>query len=150
MPCKTNPNKLSCSLVLACLLLLTAACSKGAQDQIVINVPANFSGQIRIEMGVSNAPALQRNGRNYEITVPPDGKFVTSTILVGVQSKISNVDGGHVWGYSPSVSKTGDGLPVGGTIEFFVGTKEQYESAEAKKHRSNVYPDVGREVPHRS
>src|ERR1700730_1850918 len=117
MLCKTNPHNLSGYLVLACLLLLTAACSKGAQDQIVINVPANFNGQVHIEMGVPNAPALQRNGRNYEISVPPDGKFVTSTILVGVQGKISNVDGGHVWGYNPSVSKTGDGVPVGATIE---------------------------------
>jgi hypothetical protein len=146
---KTNPHKLFGCLILACLLL-TTACSRATHDQIVINVPPNFSGQVHIEMGVPDAPALQRNGRNYEIAVPPDGKFVTSTILVGVQGKISNVDGGHVWGYNPSVSKTGDGVPVGSTIEFFVGTKEQYESAEAKKHRSRVYPDLSRDTPHRS
>jgi hypothetical protein len=101
-------------------------------------------------MGVPGAPALTRHGRNYEIQVPPDGKVVTSTIIAAGTPQFRNAPVGHIWGYAPTLSKTGDGFPVGGTIDFFVGTKEQYESAEAKKHKSKLYPDVSRESPHRS
>jgi hypothetical protein len=130
-------------VALAFLTLLPAGCSKAGNDHVAIALPANFSGQVHIEMGVPGAPALERVGTTYQIVVPPDGKVKTSTIIVAAQPRFGNLDAGQVWGYTPTVTKTGDGLSVGGTIEFFVGTKEQYESAEAKKRKSRLYPHVG-------
>jgi hypothetical protein len=127
----------------ALLAVLTVACTRTSPpDEVVIAVPANFDGQVHIEMGVPGAPSLKREGNHYQIAIPPDGKVVTSTLVAGVTPKFMNVDANRIWGYTPSVSKTGDGLPVGGAIEFFVGTKEQYENAEAKKHKSKLYPSV--------
>jgi hypothetical protein len=130
--------------------MLSVGCSKNDPDEIVIDVPENFSGQVHIEMGVAGAPALKRDAKIYRIAIPPDGKAITSTMIAGAKPKFGNLGAGQVWGYTPSISKTGDGIPVGATIEFFVGTKEQYESAEAKKHKSRLYPDTGPERPDRS
>jgi len=110
---------------------------------LLISLPGDFSGQVQINMGVPGAPALQREGKNYRVTVPPDGRVVTSTIVEVAGPKFENVDAGRVWGYSRSVFRTGDHLPVGGNIDFFIGTKEQYESAEAKKHKSGLHSPSG-------
>lgn len=121
------------------LTVLTGGCSKRSPSDVVIEVPANFSGQVHVEMGVPGAPALKEEGPHYVISVPPDGKVVTSTMITEAKPTFGNVDPSRVWGYMPSVSKTGDGVPVGVTIEFFIGTKEQYESAEAeKKNKSHL------------
>ena len=51
---------------------------------------------------------------------------------------------GAVWGYSHSVFTTGDGIPVGGKIEFFVGTRKEYDAEQGKKNHSRdlaVPPD---------
>jgi hypothetical protein len=137
-------------VAIAALIMATLGCSRQPQEQILISLPPDFRGQVHIEMGVPGAPALTRQGRNYEIQVPPDGKVVTSTVITAGTPQFRNAQIGHVWGYTPKLSKTGDDFPVGGTIEFFVGTREQYESAEAKKHKSKLYPDVSRQSPHRS
>jgi hypothetical protein len=44
-----------------------------------------------------------------------------------------------VWGYSHSVFNTGDGIPIGGKIEFFVGTKQDYEAEQGKKNHSEGF-----------
>src|SRR5271154_6836055 len=141
---------LSLCTTAAFLTMLSIGCSKKDQTEIVINLPANFSGEVHIEMGVPGAPALKRIGKNYEITIPPDGKAATSTIIAGAAPRFGKVSSNRVWGYSPSLSKTGDGVPVGATIEFFVGTKEQYQSSEAKKHKSSLYPIKSLEPSDRS
>jgi hypothetical protein len=41
-----------------------------------------------------------------------------------------------VWGYSHSVFTTGDGIPVGGKIEFFVGTRKEYDAEQNRKNHS--------------
>jgi hypothetical protein len=129
-------------VVVGCLAALTVGCSRSSQDEIVIEVPANFSGQVHVEMGVPGAPALKQDGARYVIEIPPDGKVVTSTLITAAKPTFGNVDASRVWGYTPSISQTGDGVSVGASIEFFIGTKEQYESAEAKKKNKSQLDQV--------
>jgi hypothetical protein len=131
------------SLLILLLALLAIGCTRTGPAGVLIEVPASFTGQVHVEMGVPGAPPLQQNGKEYLISVPPDGKVVTSTIVpVAGTPRFQNVNADHVWGYTPAVSKAGDGLIIGGTIEFFVGTKAQYETAEAKKHKSRLSDDA--------
>jgi len=135
--------------VLALTGLLIAAgtgCSKQTRV-VVVQLPSNFTGQIRVEMGVAGAPALPREGGQYVIHVPPDGKVATSTVIVEGEARIENVPPGRVWGFDKSLTKTGDGVPVGGSIEFFVGTQEQYKSSEAHRNKSSVAPSHDHETP---
>ena len=122
----------------ALLILLTTACSKRQASQLVIELPENFSGIVQVQLGVRGTPELEREGDGYRITVPPDGKVVTSTMVPDIEPTFVRVKSDQVWGYSRSESKTGDGYPVGGIIEFFVGTKEQFETFEANKHKSGL------------
>jgi hypothetical protein len=118
------------------LILISCSCQKAKSDEVLIEVPNGFTGEVRIDMGVRGAPVLKQEGRSYVVSLPSDGHIETSTILVGVRPRFRDAVSGRVWGYAPSVWKTGDGIPVGGNIEFFVGTHEQYEAQEAKKHKS--------------
>jgi hypothetical protein len=127
-------------LAVAVLLISLLGCSKSTHDQIVMSVPPNFTGQVQIEMGVPGAPALHRDGHTYRVSIPPDGKVATSTMLADPEVKFENIESARVWGYSPSVSRTGDGFVVHSRIEFFVGTKEEYEQSEARKHKSKLDP----------
>jgi len=120
------------------ILFSITACSKKERGEVVIDLPADFTGVVQVRMGVAGAPSLPREGRGYRITVPPDGNVVTSTIVSEGNPKFAHVDPSRIWGYSQSTAKTGDGVPVGGSIEFFVGTKEQYESSEVKKRKSGL------------
>jgi hypothetical protein len=123
------------------ICLMSVGC-KNPSTQIVVQVPADFSGQVHIEMGVPGAPGLPREGRNYRVSIPPDGKVATSTIVGDAAAIFENVPTRNVWGYSRMMIRTQDRLPVGGNIDFFIGTKEQFESAEAKKHKSGL-PERG-------
>lgn len=125
-------------VVMAWLCFAEAGCSR-KPGQIVVQVPAGFSGQVHIEMGVPGTPALARDGRNYRVLIPPDGKVETSTIVEDAGARFEDVDPRHVWGYSRMMVRTLDRLPVGGSVDFFIGTKEQFESAEAKKHKSGLH-----------
>jgi hypothetical protein len=125
---------------LAILVGLIAACNHATKNEVVITLPQGFTGQVHIAMGVPAAAPLERTGNSYRITVPPDGKIETSTIVIGPVPRFEDVQQGHIWGYNPAIFHTGDHLPVGGNIDFFVGTREQYESAEAQKHKSGLPP----------
>ena len=57
---------------------------------------------------------------------------------IQLPSTHGNGDGG-VWGYSHSVFATGDGIPVGAKIEFFVGTRKDYEAEQGKKNHSGGF-----------
>jgi len=124
------------------LLILSAACSKRADPDLIVEIPAGFSGNFSLEMGVRDAPALAKDGNAYRLTVSKSGKMSTSTLLVHSQPQFRNSSGGAVWGYSHSVFSTGDGIPVGGKIEFFVGTRQDFEAEESKKnHSSGIQSD---------
>jgi len=119
------------------LLILAVGCEKGRITEIIIKLPDGFSGQVQIQMGVVGAPNLPTSGQAYVVSLPSDGHLQTSTILENnLPARFENSRSGSVWGYATSISKTGDGIPVGGSLDFFVGTKEQYEIQEAHKHKS--------------
>jgi hypothetical protein len=121
----------------ALLLLMTAACSKkNAAEPMVVEIPSGFGGDFVLEMGVKDSPALEKQGDQYVVTVPKSGKVSTSTILINPQVAFKNGSDGAVWGYSHRVFSTGDGIPVGGKIEFFVGTKKDYDAEEQRKNHS--------------
>lgn len=125
------------ALVVLCLLISLGACSlRHAGPDLVVQIPPGFGGSFSLEMGVKDAPPLPQQGKSYLVTVPRNGRVVTSTLLTNPQPIFQNASGGEVWGYSHSVSRTGDGIPIGGRIEFFVGTRKDYEAEVNKRSHS--------------
>jgi hypothetical protein len=119
------------------LLIAAGACSKHlSESEIVVEIPAGFNGNFSLEMGVKEAPPLIQQGNAYTLTVPKNGKLATSTLLDNPRPVFRNSSDGSVWGYAHSTFTTGDGIPVGGKIEFFVGTKKDYDAEENKKNHS--------------
>ena len=126
--------------VVLSLLLATAGCDRSrSAEQVLVEIPAGFNGDFVLNMGVKSAAPLARQGEQYLITVPKDGNVTTSSLLTHPQLTFKNASDGSVWGYSQSVSTTGDGIPVGGKIEFFVGTKKDYEAEQGKKKHSSEF-----------
>ena len=126
-------------LLFGCALLLWAgmACSKRESGtQLVVEIPAGFSGDFLLEMGAKDGPPLEKRGDVHLVTVPRTGKVVTSTLLQNPKVEFKNASDGGVWGYSQSVFTTGDGISVGGKIEFFVGTQKEYDAEKNKKDHS--------------
>lgn len=128
-------------------LVVLAACTRGGSgEQVVVEIPAGFSGDFVLNMGVKNAAPLARQGDQYVITVDKSGKAITSSLLSSPRVTFKNSSAGSVWGYSHSVFTTGDGIPVGGKIEFFVGTEKEYEAEEGKKTHSRDFPSAAEQV----
>ncbi len=135
MKCKTW-------LILFCAVLLGAAgaCSrKTPAPKVIVEIPSGFSGNFLLEMGVKEAPPLERRGDAYVVTVSKSGKASTSTTLTQAQPTFQNSSDGAIWGYSHAVFTTGDGIPVGGKIEFFVGTRKEYDAEESRKNHSREF-----------
>jgi hypothetical protein len=125
------------AVICAGFLLAASDCSKrGAGPALLVEIPSGFSGDFRLEMGVKDAPALDKQGDAYVVSVPKSGKVTTSTLLTNARPTFKNSSDGGVWGYSHSVFTTGDGIPTGGKIEFFVGTRKEYDAEESKKNHS--------------
>lgn len=120
------------------LLLATAvACSRrGVGPHVIVEIPADFSGNFVLDMGVKDASPLEKQGDAYVVTVPHSGKVNTSTFLDKPVVVFKNTSDSKVWGYSQSVFTTGDGISVGGKIEFFVGTQKDFEAEQNKKNKS--------------
>lgn len=129
------------SMVVCAMLLMTAvACSKhGSAPQVIVEIPAGFNGDFLLEMGVKDAPPLEKRGDAYVVPVPKNGKVITSTLLTDSKPSFQNSSEGAVWGYSHSVFTTGDGIPVGAKIEFFVGSKKDYEAEQGRKKHSGKF-----------
>jgi len=131
--------------VLVCLVFLVVgvACSKNRPAQkVVVEIPSGFNGNFLLEMGVKGAPALETQGDTYVVNVPRSGKVITSTLLTNSQPSFRNSSDGAVWGYSHSVFNTGDGIPIGGKIEFFVGTRKDYDAEQGKKNHSEGFSPI--------
>jgi hypothetical protein len=122
------------------LLILVVACRKHASEsEVIVEIPAGFNGNFQLEMGVKEAPPLEKRGDAFLVAVPKSGSLSTSTILTDPRIVFKNASDGDVWGYSHSTFTTGDGIPVSGRIEFFVGTKQDYEAQENKKNQSGGF-----------
>jgi hypothetical protein len=127
-------------LLLFLIVLLVGCTGRTKIVELVIELPEGFSGEVSIRTGVPHAPRLKAEGQAYVVAVPSDGHIETSTIPEeGISTRFRNSGTGRIWGYDASLQKTGDGIPVSGSIEFFVGTKEQYEMQEAHKHKSEFF-----------
>jgi hypothetical protein len=125
------------AMLCAVFLLATVACSKqNSPPQVIVEIPSGFTGDFLLEMGVKDAPPLEKRGDEYVVPVPRSGKMATSTLLINAHATFQNASGGAVWGYSHALFKTGDGIPIGGKIEFFVGTRKDYEAEQNKKNHS--------------
>ena len=133
--------------ICAVLLCIVNGCSRNKPAPIVVvEVPAGFTGDVLVEMGIKDAPPLQQRGGAYTVVVPRDGKIFTSTLLTQARPTFKNSGEGAVWGYSHSVFTTGDGIPTGGKIEFFVGTRKDYEAEQGKRNHSSGFSTVPESV----
>jgi hypothetical protein len=129
------------TLVALLLLIAGAGCSRQSKPDLIVEIPPGFNGNFSLEMGVKDAPPLVKDREAYRVTVSNGGKILTSTLLTHPKPEFLNSSGGAVWGYSNSVFTTGDGIPVGGRIEFFVGTRKDFEAQEGKRNRSSgIHP----------
>jgi hypothetical protein len=132
-------NRKICLTFICAVLIVASACSRNPPAaQVIVEIPSGFSGNFVLEMGTIDAPPLAKRGDAYVVAVPRDGKVMTSTLLTDSRPNLQNASEGAVWGYSHSVSTTGDGIPVGARIEFFVGTKKEYEAEQGRKKHSGA------------
>jgi hypothetical protein len=128
-----TPSIVACAI----FLIATVSCSKHVSEpQLVIEVPADFRGNFVVEMGVRGAAPLKKLEGTYVVAVSRAGKVITSTYLDKPRVAFKNAGDGRIWGYSQSVFNTGDGITIGGKIEFFVGTQKEYEAEQGKKNHS--------------
>ncbi len=132
--------KLTSVFVFAVLVTVTIACTKKpTAPQVTVEIPTGFNGNFVLEMGVRESSPLPKEGDAYVLTVPRSGKAQTSTLLDKPQVTFKNSSDGQVWGYSQRVFTTGDGISVGGKIEFFVGTQKDFEAEQNKKNKSGGF-----------
>jgi len=130
-------NKVVSTLLFATLIAVGIACTKKpASQELVIEIPAGFNGNFVLDMGVHDAAPLSREGNAYAVTLPQDGKIQTSTLLENPHVTFKNGSDGKVWGYSQRIFTTGDGISIGGKIEFFVGSQKEFEAEQDKKNKS--------------
>jgi len=126
--------------ILLGLLTVAVACSKrGSGPPLVVEIPSGFSGNCVLDMGVHEAAPLPKDGDAYVIVVPRDGKVQTSTLLEKPRVTFKNGGDGQIWGFSQRVFTTGDGISIGGKIEFFVGTQKDFEAEQKKKNKSDRF-----------
>jgi len=130
-------RKVWTTVICAVFLIAAGACLKHrSASQVIVEIPPGFNGNFLLEMGVKETPPLVMQGDAYVVTVRRNGKMITSTLLTSSQPTFRNSSEGAVWGYSQSVSTTGAGIPVGGKIEFFVGTRKDFEAEQDRKKHS--------------
>lgn len=129
--------RFAAACLFAVALTITVACTKRpGLDQVIVEIPAGFSGNFVLDMGVPAAAPLQKQGSAYVLEVSPNGKAQTSTLLKNAQLVFKHSNNGQVWGLSQRLFTTGDGISVGGKIEFFVGTQKEFEAEQQKKNKS--------------
>jgi hypothetical protein len=128
-------------LLIFVLLLFAVACTRHTSGPtLVIEIPAGFNGNFVLNMGVHQAPSLQKNGEGYVVTVPRNGRIETSTMLEHPKVVFRNGTSHGIWGYSESTFATGDGISTGGKVQFFVGTQKDFEAEQNKRNKSGAFP----------
>jgi hypothetical protein len=131
-------NRRIWSIVISAIFLIaSSARSKNrAAPQVIVEIPSGFTGNFLLEMGARDALPVEKRGEAYVLPVPRNGKVITSTLLTNSRPSFQNSSEGAVWGYSHSVFTTGDGIPVGAKVEFFVGTRNECEAEQGRKKHS--------------
>jgi hypothetical protein len=135
-PVRQNLLTICAASLAIAAMIAGAGCTRHSAAELIVQIPAGFSGNFSLEMGVKDAPALARRGDSYVVAVPKNGRMATSTLVKHPRVKFDNASDGAVWGFSDSVANTGDGIAVGERIGFFVGTRKEYEAEESKKNHS--------------
>jgi hypothetical protein len=135
---RTTKRNIGILAICIVFLMIASACSskKSSAPELVVEIPSGYSGNFSLQMGVKDAPPLAKQGNSYLLTVSKSGTVATSTLLPASHPVFKNSSSGEVWGYSHRMFATGDGIPVGGRIEFFVGTKNDYDAEQNKKNHS--------------
>ena len=124
----------------AVFICVAIGCSKkNPKPQVVIEIPPAFSGNFVLEMGVRGAAPLPAKSDAYVLTIPSSGKMQTSTLLDHPDVTFRNRGQGRIWGYSQRTFTTGDGIAVGGQVEFFVGTQKEFEAEQNRKNKSDEF-----------
>ena len=123
--------------VLLPFLCIAGACSrKHPKPQLVVEIPPGFSGNFVLQIGVRGAAPLPMEANTCVVSIPRGGSIQTSTLLDNPNVTFRNHSEGRVWGYSQRLFTTGDGIAIGGQIEFFVGTQKEFEAEQSKKNKS--------------
>jgi hypothetical protein len=127
--------------IFAILLTLAMACSRRSslQPQLRVEIPAGFTGNFVLDMGIRGASPLPKDGDVYVVTVSRTGKVETSTLLDKPNVTFKNATNGQIWGYSHRLFTTGDGISTGAKIEFFVGTQKDFDAEQNKKNKSGGF-----------
>src|SRR5579871_3140647 len=94
----------------ASLFSTHASSRKPSATQLTVEIPAGFSGNFVLDMGVREAPPLSKDGAGYILAVPRNGKAQTSTLLENPKVSFKNGSDGQIWGYSQRLFTTGDGI----------------------------------------
>ena len=124
------------TVISAIFLIASSACSKNrAAPQVIVEIPSGFTGNFLLEMGVRDALPLEKRGEAYVLPVPRNGKVITSTLLTSRHH--SRISAKVLCGaFRIRFFATDDGIPVGAKIEFFVGTRNEYEAEQGRKKHS--------------
>jgi len=119
-------RKSGLACLVAVVLVAAVACTKKtAVQQLGVEIPAGCNRKFVPDMGVRGADPFPGKAAPTFSTFHMNGKVQTSTLLESPQVTFKNSSDGNVWGYSQRALTTGDGIPAGGTTEFFVGTQKQ-------------------------
>src|SRR5579872_2136603 len=91
------------------IVLLGLGCSKrGPGTHLQVEIPAEFTGNFVLAMGIHDAPPLEKDGSAYIVVVPRRGKVETWTFRKSPTFPYKNSGGGQVWGYQEQTFITGD------------------------------------------
>jgi hypothetical protein len=119
-------RKVWTTVIFALFLIAASACLKhGSASQLIVEIPFGLNGNFLLERGVKETARLVMQGDADVVTVPRNGKMTTS-LLTNSQLTFRNSSEGAVGSYSQFVSK----------IEFFGGTRKEFEAEQARKKHS--------------
>lgn len=104
-----------------------------------MEVPAGFSGNFVLDLGVHGASPLPKDGDVIVVRVPRDGKLETSTVVEKPSVGFQNAGSSGIWGFSERTFATGNGISTGGKIEFFAGTQKEFDADQQKKNKSRGF-----------
>ena len=125
------------TVISAIFLIASSACSKNrAAPQVIVEIPSGFTGNFLLEMGVRDALPLENRGEAYVLlrAQEREGHHVDSAdqlpaIIPEFQRRCCV--GLFAFGFYH-----GRRIPVGAKIEFFVGTRNEYEAEQGRKKHS--------------
>lgn len=102
------------SLFLACSLVFLLACKESGTVRFAI--PPGFTGRVHVEIVV---PTWENTGV-IVIPIDKDGHGKATMLPAKIGADFSGVRPDQISDYHEMIERTGDGIPVSGSIEFMV------------------------------